>query len=186
LISETDTITFSATQTFADIVNSKQGMVYNTALGILQNESDAEDITQEVFIKVFEQLKNFRGDAALTTWIYRITVNTALDHDKNLKREKRGGLLKRVFGKDANEDVPHFDHPGVALDKKEDAKVLFAAINKLPNNQRAAFLLNKLEGLTNKEIAAVLKITLQAAESLQVRAKSNLKTALKDYYEKHF
>lgn len=161
-------------------------MVYNTALGIVQNEQDAEDITQEVFVKVFERLDEFRGEANLSTWIYRITVTTSLDFEKQKKRQKRGGFLKRVFSDDAADESPDFDHPGVTLDKKDDAKVLFAAISKLPDNQKAAFILNRIEGLTNREIADVLKISLQAAESLQIRAKNNLRSTLKEYYEKHF
>ncbi len=184
---QTDTIPASAQQNnFANIVNSRQQMVYNTALSIVQNEADAEDITQEVFIKVYEKLAEFRGDAALDTWLYRIAVTTAFDFLKQQKAQKRGGFLKRVFGMATENDVPHFDHPGVALDKKEDARVLFMAISKLPDNQRAAFVLNRIEGLPNKEIATILDITLAAAESLQIRAKNNLRTVLKTYYEKHF
>jgi RNA polymerase sigma-70 factor (ECF subfamily) len=74
----------------------------------------------------------------------------------------------------------------VALDKKEDAAVLFLAIKKLPEKQKTAFLLHKIESLTNNEIAEILSISLQAAESLQVRAKNNLRKYLKEYYEKHF
>ncbi|MFC4263157.1 RNA polymerase sigma factor [Ferruginibacter yonginensis] len=171
---------------FVDIVNSKQRMVYNTALGIVQNEADAEDITQEVFVKVYQNLENFRNEANVATWIYRITITTALDFEKQKTRQKRGGLLKRVFGETEVEEAAHFEHPGVALDKKEDAAVLFKAMKKLPTNQRTAFLLHKLEGLTNNEIAAIMNISLQAAESLQIRAKNNLRNYLKDYYEKHF
>ena len=171
---------------FADIVNTRQSMVYNTALGIVQNEGDAEDVAQEVFVKVYQNLAQFRGEAELSTWIYRITVTTSLDHEKQKKRAKRGGLLKRVFGDEAAAQIPDFDHPGVALEKKEDAKVLFHAMKKLPDNQRAAFILNKMEGLSNREVADVLQISLQAAESLQMRAKSNLRSILKHYYEKHF
>ncbi len=161
-------------------------MVYNTALGILQNEEDAEDAAQEVFIKVYGRLKEFRNQANISTWIYRITITTALDFEKQKKRQKRGGLLKRVFGTAEAEEMPHFDHPGVAMDKKEDAAVLFKAINKLPVKQRTAFLLHKSEGLTNNEIADIMRISQQAAESLQVRAKNNLRVFLKEYYEQHF
>lgn len=173
-------------KSFADIVNARQQMVYNTALGIVQNEEDAEDITQEVFVKVYERLKDFRGEASISTWIYRITITTALDFEKQKKRHKRGGLLQRVFGNREANETPDFNHPGVTLDKKEDAAVLFFAIKKLPEKQRAAFLLHKLEGLTNSEIGEILSISLQAAESLQIRAKNNLRKYLKEYYEKHF
>ncbi|MCY7292068.1 MAG: RNA polymerase sigma factor [Ferruginibacter sp.] len=171
---------------FAGIVCARQQMVYNTALGIVQNEQDAEDVTQEVFLKVYEGLNNFRREAGISTWIYRITITTALDFEKQKKRQKRGGLLKRVFGNKEADETPDFNHPGVALDKKEDAAVLFLAIKKLPEKQKSAFLLHKIEGLTNNEIAEILCISLQAAESLQVRAKNNLRNYLKEYYEKHF
>lgn len=173
-------------ENFADIVNARQQMVYNTALGIVQNEEDAEDVTQEVFVKVYEGLKDFRREASISTWVYRITITTALDFEKQKKRQKRGGLLQRVFGNKEADEAPDFYHPGIALDKKEDAAVLFLAIKKLPEKQRTAFVLHKIEGLTNNEIAEILTISLQAAESLQVRAKNNLRNYLKEYYEKHF
>lgn len=161
-------------------------MVFNTALGIVQNEEDADDVAQEVFIKIFKTLKDFRGEANLSTWIYRITVTTALDLEKEKKRQKRGGLLKRVFGGGEEETVPDFHHPGVAMDKKEDAAVLFKAIRKLPESQRTAFILHKMEGLTNNRVAEIMGISLLAAESLQVRAKNNLRKYLQDYYTKHY
>jgi RNA polymerase sigma factor (sigma-70 family) len=173
-------------ENFAEIVNARQQMVYNTALGIVQNEEDAEDVTQEVFIKVYEGLKDFRKEAKISTWIYRITITTALDFEKQKKRQKRGGLLQRVFGNNEADEKPDFNHPGVALDKKEDVAILFLAIKKLPEKQKAAFLLHKIEGLTNNEIAEILSVSLQAVESLQVRAKNNLRNYLKEYYEKHF
>ena len=171
---------------FAGIVNDRQQMVYNTALGIVQNEEDAEDVTQEVFLKVYDGLKSFRNESSLSTWIYRITITTSLDFEKKKKREKRGGLMQRVFGYAEADKKPDFFHPGVALDKKEDAKVLFMAMKKLPQKQKTAFLLHKMEGLTNNEIAIIMETTLLAVESLQVRAKNNLRNHLKEYYKKHF
>ena len=173
-------------ENFARIVNERQQMVYNTALGIVQNEEDAEDITQEVFVKVYEGLNDFRKEASLSTWIYRITITTSLDFEKQKKRQKRGGLLQRVIGFNEAVEKPDFFHPGVALDKKEDAAVLFMAIKKLPEKQRTAFVLHKVEGLTNNDIASIMETTLLAVESLQVRAKNNLRNFLKDYYEKYF
>ncbi len=171
---------------FAGIVSERQQMVYNTALGIVQNEEDAEDVTQEVFLKVYDGLKSFRNEASLSTWIYRITITTALDFEKQKKRHKRGGLMQRVFGYAEADEKPDFFHPGVALDKKEDASVLFLAIKKLPEKQRTAFVLHKVEGLTNNEIAVIMESTLLAVEALQVRAKNNLRNHLQDYYKKHF
>lgn len=160
-------------------------MVYNTALGIVQNMADAEDITQEVFIEVFRSLKSFRHQSTLSTWIYRITINRSLDHEKKKKRQKNGGFLKRIF--DIKDEEPaSFDHPGVTLDNKENARVLFRAIGQLPEKQRLVFLLNKLEGLSFEEIATIMDVSVTAAESAAARAKANLKNTLQDYYDKHF
>ena len=158
-------------------------MVYNTAISIVQNSEDAEDITQEVFITVYEKLAGFREEALLSTWIYRITVRKAIDHEKRKKRQKHGGFLKRIFAL-RNEDEPvNFDHPGVQLDNKEKASILFRSIKRLPEKQRVAFTLQKVEGLSNPEIAEIMDSSVQAVESLQARAKGNLKTILENYYQ---
>ena len=170
---------------FPEIVESTGSLVYNTALGIVQQEQDAEDITQEVFVTLYEKFSSFREEAKLSTWLYRITINKALDFEKKKKRKKNGGLLKKMFlGEE--DDLPDFDHPGVQLDKKENAKLLFHAIKKLPEQQRIAFTLQKLEGLGNQEIAVIMESTVNAVESLQNRARINLQALLKTYYEKHF
>lgn len=174
------------TTVFSKIVVQSQEMVYNTVLAIVQNEEDAEDVTQEVFIKVYESIGGFRKEAALSTWIYRIAVTKALDFLKTKQRQKNGGLLKRIFISAKEEEPANFYHPGVALDKKEDAAVLFKAINQLPEKQKLAFILHKLEALSNPEIAAVMKISVAAVESLQSRARANLRDILKEYYQLHF
>ena len=77
---------------FKKLVDDYQVMVYNTALGIVQNEEDADDITQEVFIQVFRSVSSFKGDSQFSTWLYRITLGKALDHEKKAKRKKRFGF----------------------------------------------------------------------------------------------
>jgi RNA polymerase sigma factor (sigma-70 family) len=171
---------------FADVVNLWQDMVYNTALGIVQNEEDAEDITQEVFVQVYESIGGFREEAKLSTWLYRITISKSLDMEKKKRRQKHGGLLKRIFEPTEAEAPVSFDHPGVKLDNKENAAALFSAIRKLPEKQRLAFVLQKLESLSNEEIAQVLQMTVVAVDSLLARARTNLKSILQGYYENNF
>jgi RNA polymerase sigma-70 factor (ECF subfamily) len=77
---------------------------------------------------------------------------------------------------------PDFNHPGVTLDKKEDAGQLFKAIKNLPENQRIAFSLHKIEGLSYQEVSDVMKTTISSVESLIHRAKINLKKKLEEYY----
>jgi len=171
---------------FTEIVEQSQHMIYNTALSIVQHEEDAEDITQDVFVTLFEKISGFREESALSTWLYRITVRKALDHEKKKQRQKHGGFLQRVFSVRASEEPAHFDHPGVALDKKEQAAVLFRALKKLPEKQRVAFTLHKMEGLSYQQIADIMDNSLFATESLLVRAKNNLKNMLQEYYEQQF
>ena len=67
---------------FKNIVETWQNMVFNTALGIVQNDGDAEDIAQEVFVQVFQSISSFKGESKFSTWLYRITVTKSLDHER--------------------------------------------------------------------------------------------------------
>jgi RNA polymerase sigma factor (sigma-70 family) len=168
---------------FKELVESRQSLVFNTIIGFLQNHEDAEDVTQDVFIKVFESIQQFKGESALSTWIYRVAVTSALEFLRKKKRKKRFGFLTPIWNEN-NEptvDVPDFHHPGVQLDNKEKAAMLFKAIRQLPENQQIAFILNKVESLSYQEVASIMQTSLSAVESLLHRAKSNLKEILKNF-----
>lgn len=169
---------------FKELVESSQGLVYNTALGIVQNPEDAEDVAQEVFVQLYESIKSFKGESKLSTWLYRITVSKAMDHLRKKKRKKRFAYVQSLFG--ANDelihDPPDFVHPGVNLDNKEKAKELFKAIDQLPSKQKIAFTLNRIEGLSYQEISEIMKLTVASVESLLHRARKNLRKNLETYY----
>ena len=169
---------------FKEIVESSQGLVYNTALGIVQNPEDAEDVTQEVFVQLYESIKSFKGESKLSTWLYRIAVSKAMDHLRKKKRKKRFAYVQSLFG--ANEelvhDPPDFVHPGVSLDNKEKAKELFKAIDQLPAKQKIAFTLNRIESLSYQEISEIMKLSVASVESLLHRARKNLRRNLETYY----
>ena len=171
-------------QAFTKLVDEWQDMVYNTALGIVQNADDADDITQEVFIQVYQSVSSFKGDSKFSTWLYRITLSKALDHEKKKKRKKRFGFVQGLFGSQQEVQLHpvEFNHPGVELEKKERANELFAALKKIPENQRIAFTLHKLEGQSYQEVAEIMNTTLYAVESLMGRAKANLKKELSKFY----
>jgi RNA polymerase sigma-70 factor (ECF subfamily) len=172
---------------FKTIVEQWKDMVYNTILGIVQNETEAEDLAQDVFIKVFEKINTFKGDSKFSTWLYRIATTTALDHLRSKKRKKRFGFLQSLGGgNDEKEAIPDFHHPGVSLDNKERAAVLFKAIESLPENQKTAYTLHKLEGLSYRDVSEVLNTTVSAVESLMSRANQNLRKELEEYYNKHY
>lgn len=170
---------------FKSLVATYQDMVYNTALGIVQNAEDAEDVAQEVFIQVYRSIDQFKGDARLSTWIYRITTTKALDHIRSRRRKKRFAFITSLFG--PNDELVHepvdFQHPGVALDRKEQAALLFQTINQLPDNQKVAFTLHKTEGLSYQEIADVMQLSVSAVESLLFRARQNLRKLLEKHYQ---
>lgn len=173
---------------FKTIVDTWQDMVFNTALGITQNAEDAEDIAQEVFVQVYESVHSFKGESKFSTWLYRITVTKTMDHIRRKKRKKRFAFIQSIFG-EQNEiihDPPDFHHPGVVLDKKETSAELFRAIDQLPDSQKIAFTLNKLEGLNYQEVSEVMNTTIPSVESLLHRAKNNLKKLLENYYREKY
>lgn len=171
---------------FREVVETWKDMVYNTVLGVVQHDEEAEDVTQEVFIQVYESISQFKGDSKLSTWLYRIAVTKSLDHLRKKKRKKRFAFLQSLFGVNEEEvrHDPEFNHPGVVLENKENAGILFRAIDKLPDNQKTAFTLHKLEGLSYQEVAEVMDCSVSSVESLMHRAKGNLRKLLEDYYQK--
>ncbi len=173
---------------FENLVKQFKNKVFNTSLSILQNVEDAEDITQEVFVEVFQSVKNFKGESKLSTWIYRIAVSKSLEFLRWKNRKKRFGFMQSLLYNNLTEsilEIPNFFHPGIQLENKERAAILFAAINKLPENQKTAFILHKIEGLSYAEVADVMHATVSSVESLLFRAKQSLQKLLGDYYEKN-
>jgi RNA polymerase sigma factor (sigma-70 family) len=175
---------------FRRVFQLYKNRVFNTALGLVQNRHDAEDVTQEVFVSLYQNLTTFRGDAQLLTWIYRITVNKSLDFLKAKQAKKRSGFIISLFGSKTEPEkpieIPDFVHPGVLLEKQEAAKTLFKAIQQLPEQQKVAFTLAKVEGLSYQEISKILQVSLSSVESLLFRAKQNLQKGLHDFYTNEF
>lgn len=165
---------------FHQIYQDHAKMVFNLCLNYLQNSEDAEEATQDVFIKVYDKIDGFRADSSLKTWIYRITITHCLDVIKAKNRQKRFGFMQSLFGKSGEESIPqkNFNHPGVELEDKEALQELLELIQELPDNQKTALILKSMDGLTGKEIAEIMKITDKAVESLLSRAKQNLKIKL--------
>lgn len=171
-------------QTFKEIVLEYQSMVYNVVLSILKSTEDAEDIAQEVFVEVYLSAHQFKGESKLSTWIYRIALTKAWDYIRFKRRKKRFAPLLSIFSSEEQKtfDIPDFHHPGVELENKERSRILFAAIDKLSENQQTAFILHKIEGQSYHEIATIMDTSLSSVESLMHRAKMNLQKRLKEYY----
>ena len=169
---------------FREIVEASQGLVYNTALGIVQNAEDAEDVAQEVFVQLYQSIGSFKGESKLTTWLYRITVSKSMDHIRKKNRKKRFAYVQSLFGMNDQlvHDPPDFVHPGVQLGNKEKSVELFKAIDRLPEKQKVAYTLNRIEGLSYQEISEIMKLTVASVESLLHRARKNLRKYLETFY----
>lgn len=164
---------------FQNIYSQYNILVYNVALHYLQNIEDAEEITQDVFVQLHQSLSGFQNNSTLKTWIYRITINKCLDFIKHKNSKKRFFIFgTRLHSEIELHNVSDFEHPGILLENKENTEVLFKVINELNENQKTAFVLSKIEGLNNPEIAAIMQVSISSVESLVFRAKSTLKEKL--------
>lgn len=159
---------------FADLYNEFSSRVFNVALSYTQLHDVAEDIAQEVFVKVFNSAHKFRGGSSVYTWIYRITVNTSLNH---VKKSRQNLLL----GQDLSH-VVDFEHPGIIAENKEKSQLLYAAMKDLIPSQKMAFVLSYIEDLPRKDVASIMEISLKAVESLLQRAKKNMRLKLEKHY----
>ncbi len=153
--------------------------IFNTCYYILQNKVEAEDLTQEIFLTVFQSITFFKGDSKLSTWIYRIAINKCHELLRFKNRKKRLGIKIPIFDSlleiktEAPDEILHHD---------ERRKVLFKAISKLPENQQIAYTLYNMDELSYQEIAESMNLSLSAIESLIFRAKQNLRKSLYEYY----
>lgn len=151
-------------------------MVYSLALSYLKSKEDAEEVTQDVFIKAYHKLKEFKQQSTFKTWIYRITINCCLDHIKAQNRDKR---KFQKNDKELKEEMRQtFYHPGLQLENKELGQILLQEIGALAENQKTAFLLSKEEGLSLTEIAVIMERSVSSVESLIFRAKLKLQEQL--------
>ncbi|MFZ4621343.1 MAG: RNA polymerase sigma factor [Bacteroidota bacterium] len=169
-------------RSFREVYEEYKNLVYNLSLQYVHNTEDAQDITQEVFVKIHDHLHEHDDSlSSLKTWIYRVTINHNLDFIKARKTQKRFAFITSLFGSDESGtelDPGHFDHPGILLEDKEGLELLFSYIDKLPEKQRTAIILMKIEDRSQKETAEIMNITPKALESLFQRAKQSLSSMM--------
>lgn len=171
------------------LVQSYAGFVFNACLNQVPKKEDAEDLTQEVFIAAHQALSDFEKRSKISTWLYAIILNKCNEFHRRNNRLKRKGHEQSLDDENiswsAHPSV-NFDHPGAQLERKERTETLFHAISCLPENQRIAYTLNKIDGQSYAETAVIMKQSVSAIESLIFRANRNLRTLLSDYYQKNF
>jgi RNA polymerase sigma-70 factor, ECF subfamily len=165
-------------EAFAKLVLKYQSRVLTLATRILDNRSEAEDIAQDIFVKVFQSLHDFRGTSRFSTWLYRITVNHCLNH---LRRRTR--QLQTLVVTDAEEWIQESaaSNPHKTLEQKERWALVQAKLQLLSPEHRTIILLRDFEGLSYEEIAEVLQLEDGTVKSRLHRARMELKALLEPY-----
>ena len=166
---------------FRTLVARYQDRIYRTAFSLLRSAEDAEDIAQEVFVEAYQTVARFRGEVALSTWLYRLATSRALQQRRRLAAKKRFAYFTSLLGfhNDILHEVPDHAHPLALLEGTQQLQVLLRHIERLPSQQQVAFTLRHEQELSYEEIAAVLGTTIAAVESLLFRARQTLRQHLR-------
>lgn len=140
--------------------------MYNTALRIVGDENEAEDVLQDAFVSAFQNLKSYREDASFGAWLKRIVINKALNQVQRIKKDL---MLAQDIKEEANEFEPEKTEPNYTVDQVK------SAMNELPSGFRTVLSLYLFEGYDHKEISEILGITESTSKSQYKRAKDKLK-----------
>ena len=175
---------------FNEIVGRYKGKIYNYLYRMTGNAEDAEDLTQEVFVRMYSHIHSFRAEASLSTWLFRIAGNLCVDAFRRKKKERGvvSSLDAPIFSDDddanATRDVPDLKAaPEILFSRKELGWQIEAALAKLPPKLRSAVVLHDVEGLAYEEIAAVEGIPLGTVKSRIFNARVALREYLRPYLE---
>lgn len=154
---------------FEEIYRKTSGFVFNVAVRITGKHADAEDVVQEVFVKMYSSLKQFAGRSSCRTWLYRITVNTAISRYR--KNAQEAAKMKKYENHIETQPVP--ETPDLAI-QSEKADAVAALLAKLDPDQRSCVVLRDIEGRPYAEISEILHIPLNTVRSRLSRARETL------------
>jgi RNA polymerase sigma-70 factor (ECF subfamily) len=161
---------------FASLFYAHKARIYSVCLRMTNNTAEAEDLTQDAFLQVFRKLQTFRGDSALSTWLYRIAVNTVLMHFR--KKALRQVSLDEPFSQDAKTVRREYGSKDDRLTGSVDRIALARAIKELPAGYRTIFLLHEVEGYEHQEIAQLLDCSVGNSKSQLHKAKLRIRELL--------
>jgi len=161
---------------FASLFHAHKARIYSVCLRMTNNTAEAEDLTQDAFLQVFRKLATFRGDSALSTWLYRIAVNTVLMHFR--KKSLKQISLDEPFSQDAKTVRREYGSRDDRLTGCVDRIALARAIKELPDGYRTIFLLHEVEGYEHQEIAELLDCSVGNSKSQLHKAKLRIRELL--------
>ncbi len=167
-------------ETYAELVRAHQAKVLRLCFSLLGDNALAEDAAQEVFIKAYQRLASFKGQAAFGTWLYRIATNTCLDFLRKRQREKTQSWDELIedLGEEVNELLPSPTDPAGQLANKQLAQL---ALSKLSPEFRLVLMLREMEGLSYQEMAETLDCSLDAVKARLKRARKAMLQQLRHF-----
>ncbi len=173
---------------FEELVAKYQNRVYGLAFRLTRNKMDAEDALQDVFLRVYQKIKDFRGESAFSTWLYKISLNEALMKLRK-KQHRREESIEEAMPKFRSDGsyagmVTNFSiSPENEALKAEAQRLIQAAIDKLPEDYRSVLLLRDREGFSAQEVSQMLELSIPAIKSRLHRARLFLRQALENYFK---
>lgn len=163
--------------------------LFRTVLKIVRNNEDAEEVVQDVFVALYQKLDSFKQESQITTWLYQIAMNKALDVLRKKKTKKRFAWISSLWDKDSGEllfDPTDGKTVESTVDSEQALAIVFFYINQLPERQKNAFILFEMEQMSYEEITQQLDISKSSLESLLFRARQTLREKLGGYYDKYY
>ncbi len=171
---------------FEEIISRYEAKVMNLALRFTRNQEDAEEVMQDVFTTVYRKIDGFRGQSAFSSWLYRIVVNAAFmklrkkKQSQTVSMEDLAPAVKQYCMERESVTNTHSYNITVTRELQE---VLQRAIDKLPDQYRAVFVLRDVDGLSNQETGEILDLSIPAVKSRLHRSRIMLRKRLHRYYE---
>lgn len=164
---------------FRVLVDRHHRSIYHLCYRYVGTREDAEEVAQDVFIRLYQSADRYRPTAKLTTYLYRIAVNLSLNRIRDRKRKRWISLDKLRHERGVEFQGSSRDNPDFSLELREKQKQVRAAIDALPENQRTAVILRRFQDLSYEEVAEVMHCTVSAVEARLHRAKLNLQKKLR-------
>lgn len=177
---------------FSEIVDRYGDKIFRLALRITRSEESAEEILQNVFIKLIEKLETFREESKLSTWIYSVSSNESFLYLRNrYKNRSRQVSIEELSNNEQNDNNRSYEisdqyySPDENLISSQHRNILDKAINELPEEYRVVFQLRDIEGLSNNEVADILGLSLPAVKSRILRARNQLRKKLLGFFPQY-
>lgn len=173
-------------EAYEELISRYEAKVYNLAMRFTRNQEDAEEVLNDVFTTIYQKVEGFQGKSAFSSWLYRIIVNAAFM--KLRKRRQNNTIaiedLSPGIRQNSIERDPNIGSRSDLLSmNRELRETLEAAINRLPDQYRAVFVLRDVDGLSNQEVGEILELSIPAVKSRLHRSRLMLRRKLQRYYD---